>query len=338
MPRRSTPFQAIVRLVRQHFAGPGVTVTESRFLRDAVLDVEREVDIVIEGELDGEPMIISIEVIERSRPATLPWVQEMIQKHRDLPTNRLLLVSQSGFSQSAQAAVDRQAGRVQAVTPEVIEVDGQAVVKRLYLDGITYSATGCNVHVEFEGERVVVSGQPDTDIYVKDGALLGPLAYLVHEAIHLNPVALGLSTEAHNHPDREQVRAFSLGLAMPQLGYHLLHTETGDLHLIESLEIWGNFAWTQTEVPLTLTRLGGRVFGAAQAPIAGRPAVWVGTTDMAAQTTTISWQTTDTAGPPQPPVPFQPVQFPGLLELFPQLPTAAPPGESTDKTRFSASG
>ena len=36
MPKRSTPFQAIVRLVREHFAQSGVTITESKLLRDAV--------------------------------------------------------------------------------------------------------------------------------------------------------------------------------------------------------------------------------------------------------------------------------------------------------------
>ena len=98
MPKRSTPFQAIVRLVREHFAQSGVTITESKLLRDAVTGYKPEVDIVIEGELDGEPMVISVEVIEHSRKATIEWVHRMLRKHRDLPTNRLLLVSKSAFS------------------------------------------------------------------------------------------------------------------------------------------------------------------------------------------------------------------------------------------------
>jgi hypothetical protein len=64
-------------------------------LATAVLDIEREADIVIEGEFDGEPMVISVEGIEHSRAATLPWVEQMMSKHRDLPSNRLLLVSKS---------------------------------------------------------------------------------------------------------------------------------------------------------------------------------------------------------------------------------------------------
>jgi hypothetical protein len=338
MSKRSTPFQAIVRLVRQHFAEPGVAVAESKLLRDAVLGNEREVDIVIEGNLDGEPMVISVEVREQRRPATLNWVQEMIQKHRNLPTNLLLLVSSSGFSKSALSAIDREAN-VQALTPEVIEVGGEAVVKRLYMDLINYSATSCTVYVRSEDGRTAVPGQPDTDIYGDDGTLLGPLAYLVHEAIHLDSVSLRLSIEAHSHPERDQVKTFSLGLAMPQLGYHLKRAETGELHVIEELEVWGDFTWAQTEVPLTLTKLGGRVYGAAQAPIAGRPAVWVGTSDLVEQTTTISWQTTDAAGPLQPLAQFQPMHFPGLLKLFPPgawaaaSPVGTPPTQPPDDGR-----
>jgi hypothetical protein len=327
MPKRSTPFQAIVRLVRQHFAQPGVTVTESKMLRDAGLGIEREVDIVIEGELDGEPMVISVEVIEHSRAASLPWVQEMLRKHRDLPTNRLLLVSKSGFSRNALAAIEPEAGRVQALMPEVIEVDGETVVKRLFLDAIDYNPTRCNVHVRDDTGRVVVVGEPLTHIYAEDGTLLGPLSYLVQDTMGLDAVPRLLSLEAHKHPEKDQVKAFSFNVPMPRLGYYLKKMETGELHLIEELEIWGDFAVSQTEIPLTLTNLGGRIYGAAEVPIAGRPSVWVGTTNHEMQTTTISWQTTDAHGPPsppQPPVRVRPIHFSGLLGLFPApLPTGA---------------
>jgi hypothetical protein len=41
MPKRSTPFQAIMRLVRQQLAQPGVTVTESKFPPRCGLGIER---------------------------------------------------------------------------------------------------------------------------------------------------------------------------------------------------------------------------------------------------------------------------------------------------------
>ncbi len=109
-------------------------MTESKFLTDSVLGITREVDIAIEGEVDGDPIVISVEIIERSRRASVNWVQQMIRKHLYLSTNLLLLASKSGFSQPATIAVEREGGHVQALTPEVIQVNGEAVVKNLYVD------------------------------------------------------------------------------------------------------------------------------------------------------------------------------------------------------------
>jgi hypothetical protein len=135
MPKRTTAFQMIVHFVRQHWAGPDVTVTESKMLLDAALQTEREVDIVIEGTFDGDPVVTSIEVVEHGRPATLPWAEQQIAKHRHLPTNRLVLVSQSGFAKNAIAAVAAEGGWVEALTPEplrcelfLLRPDGQQVV------------------------------------------------------------------------------------------------------------------------------------------------------------------------------------------------------------------
>lgn len=329
MPKRTTPFQAMVRIVREHYAQPGVTITESKLLRDAVTGIEREVDVVVEGQFDGEPMVISAEVIEHKRPATVTWVEQILRKHRDLPTNRLLLVSKSGFSANALSLIETEAGRVEALTPELVEVDGSAVVKRLYVDNVNYKPTRCIVQVQTGGEQITVQGEPMTDVYAADGTLLGPLSYLVQDAVNLEPVRHGLFAEAHKNPEKDKVKGFSLGLAMPQLGYHLKQVETGELHLIEGVEIWGDFSVYQTEVPLTLTNLGGRTYAAAEAPIAGRPAVWVGTNNRAAQTMTVTWQTTDAADPPQPPLelPVRPIHFPGLLDLF-----RVPPDGRTDET------
>jgi hypothetical protein len=113
------------------------------------LGIEREVDIVVEGQFDGEPVTVSLEVREGRRPADITWVEQLMCKHRDLPTNRLILVSGSGFTDSALAAVTAESGRVAAWNPEVVvEADGTPTIKRLYTDRIqfqpstSWSATG----------------------------------------------------------------------------------------------------------------------------------------------------------------------------------------------------
>jgi len=293
MPRRTTPFQAIVHLVRQHHAGPGVTVTESKFLDDPVLG-QREVDIVVEAEADGERVVISLEVNQRGRPASVEWVEQQIDKHRRLPTNKLVLVSRAGFSRKALTRVGLEQGKVEALQPEIVMIDGEPVVKRLYVESITYDPSRCTVHVRGDqSEIIAVTGQPETDIYDADGVLLGALAYLAREAAHLEGVGKWLGVEAHHHPKRDELKTFEFVLSVGGLGYHLKQNETGTLHLIIGLEIWGHFTFTQDEVALALARLGDRVYGAGEASFTGRPVVWVGTTKPGTAETKLSWRATD---------------------------------------------
>ena len=46
-------------------------------------------------------MIIGIECQGRGRVASVEWVEQMVAKHQTLPTDKLILVSQSGFSPNA---------------------------------------------------------------------------------------------------------------------------------------------------------------------------------------------------------------------------------------------
>lgn len=100
MPKRSNEFQQLIYSI-QHLVADGATVTESKFLIDRQTSDEVEVDIVIESVVNGFPIVISIEVRDRSRPATIEWVRESIGKHSTLPTNKLVLVSKSGFTKNA---------------------------------------------------------------------------------------------------------------------------------------------------------------------------------------------------------------------------------------------
>jgi hypothetical protein len=303
-------------MVRQHYAGPGVSVTESRFFYDPVLG-PREVDIVVEAAVDGDQIIISLEVNERGRRASVEWVEQQIEKHRRLPTNKLVLVSKAGFSRRALTRVGLEEGKVEALQPEIIAVDGEPVVKRLFVDSMKYEPTRCQVHVRGDGGQAVsVAGQPDMDVYNADGVLLGPLAYLVREATYLPAVGKWLGVEAHHRPDRDELKAFQLGLVVGGLEYHLKWADSGALHLIVVLEIWGDFAFVQDEVVLALAQLGSRTYGAGEASLVGRPVVWVGTTRPGATVTTLSWRATDTPVPP----PVEPGQSPELpTVLFPSL-------------------
>jgi hypothetical protein len=320
MPARTTEFQTIVHFVRKHTADAGITVTESKMLHDRHLDVDREVDIVIEGVFDGEPSVTSIEVIEHGRPAAVTWVEQQIAKHRYLPTNRLVLVSRSGYSKTAVRAVAAEGGWVDALRPEIVTKDGEAVVNRLYADKLEFKPTACRLFVVTpNGDRVVVRVDPDHMVCDGAGQPIDSTLRLTQEALRLEWLFRKFLMLAHNHPSREELKGFTVGLPLEALDLYLRHEESNELHHIVQVVLTGAFEFTQDEMAFTVAKVGGRVYGSGRGPLLGRDAVWVGTTDDDSKETTISWQALDaTDGERAAAAKAEPgLSFPGLLEITP---------------------
>lgn len=71
-------------------------------LVDRVLGEEREVDILVETQAGTRKLVVGVECRGgRSRPADVAWVEEIACKHRDLPIDRTVLVSRTGFTLNA---------------------------------------------------------------------------------------------------------------------------------------------------------------------------------------------------------------------------------------------
>lgn len=317
MPKRTTEFQTIVHFVRKHTAAADVTVTESKFLRDSHLNVDREVDIVIEGTFDGDPSVTSIEVIEHARAAPVTWVEQQIAKHRHLPTNRLVLISRSGYSKTALQAVAAEGGWVDALHPEIVTKDNEPIVKRLYADRVDLKPTTCRLVVAPpDGEPVVVRVFPDNTVFDSSEQPIDSTQRLAQEALRLEWVMRRLQISAHNHPDRDSMKGFSVGLPLKDRGYYLRHDESQEFHRIDQMRLTGELVFTQYEMAFSMAKIGGRVYGAGRGPFLGREAVWVGTTDDAAQKTTISWKALDAAHEePADATDESECHFPGLLEI-----------------------
>ena len=100
MPRRTNAFQRLVTLLTATLAGQA-RVTESALLEDRVTGELREVDVLVVSIAATYQVNLGIEVISWSRPADTPWVERMRAKHDNLTTDKLILVSESGFSRPA---------------------------------------------------------------------------------------------------------------------------------------------------------------------------------------------------------------------------------------------
>lgn len=318
VPKRTTTFQMVVNYVRKHWAQPGVTVTESKFLYDVQSQIEREVNIVIEGTFDGEPIVTSVEVIEHGRPATIEWVERQINKHRYLPTNRLVLVSKSGFSKNARTRVAVEGGWVDAITPKAVEKDGQAVVKSLSIGSFQMKPVTCHLYVQPPGEEAKLVNVPaDINIYDSNGTFLGIALELAGEIMGLDFVREKIFKDARDHPEQADLKGFEFAAVIAVLNYYLRWEDSGELHLIAAIGIEGEFAYSQEELAFSLNDMANLRYGVGEAPVLGHPAVWVATTDEKSQTTTISWRAKDDKPFAFGTGHFQATKFPAVMNLKP---------------------
>ncbi len=132
MPARSNDFQKVVFLIQQHLAGES-TVQESALLVDRLTGDSHEVDVVIETAAHGLKLVISLESRAWATRQDVTWVNEMRTKHESLPTDRLVLVSSSGFTKGAKkkAAVHG----IELVDPfDLTDGEAKAIAERV--DGL----------------------------------------------------------------------------------------------------------------------------------------------------------------------------------------------------------
>jgi hypothetical protein len=102
----------------------------------------------------------------------------------------------------------------------------------------------------------------------------------------------GLAEVGHNHPERDRVSATTFSFVIYRCGFSVRPRATSELAQILVLKVETDFSFEQTEVPLTLARLGRNTYASAQVPLDGRPAVMVATVD-SAQGLSVSIRWTD---------------------------------------------
>ncbi|HEV7562119.1 MAG TPA: hypothetical protein VGO24_01330 [Solirubrobacterales bacterium] len=111
MPRRTNTFQQVIKLVYELMADDA-EVEESVMLKDYETDGEREVDVLITGDVGGFPLRVHIEATARAEPADVKWVEAELGKHRAVRTDHLVLVSESGFSKDAKQKAEANGATV----------------------------------------------------------------------------------------------------------------------------------------------------------------------------------------------------------------------------------
>ncbi|MCH9731723.1 MAG: restriction endonuclease [Actinomycetia bacterium] len=100
MPKRSNEFQRMVAMLTM-LNSDGAAVHESVEVMEISSEERREVDVVAFGKVAGHRSAVFIECRDWKRPQDVQWVEQARTKFDDLGANVKILVSSSGFTNSA---------------------------------------------------------------------------------------------------------------------------------------------------------------------------------------------------------------------------------------------
>ncbi|EXI87720.1 MAG: hypothetical protein AW12_02028 [Candidatus Accumulibacter sp. BA-94] len=182
MPKRSNDFQRLIYLVRVNLAD-GAKVTESKMMRDRLTKRFREVDVVIEGVVGHQPVVVAIECRDHKRVADVSWIDMMKAKHDRLDTHALLLASRMGFTPEAKDVAMKYG--IELFSMEDIETaDIPAMLApggSLWIKSVSVTAEKVTARVAQLGNLAdeTVATSPDNLLYLQDETELCLLRELV---------------------------------------------------------------------------------------------------------------------------------------------------------------
>jgi hypothetical protein len=135
----------------------------------------REVDALISTTVAGHTVRVAVEASKTSRPANVEWVERMIGKHLDLPTDRLVLYSGSGYTPEARRkGIDHNVALIEAEELTEVEATEQVLgrLQTIWPKLLRFDVLGARIGLRAESELVWRSAPAGTHLFLEDGTLL----------------------------------------------------------------------------------------------------------------------------------------------------------------------
>lgn len=236
MPKRSNKFQKLIYAIHKQLSAEAI-VTESKLLVDRVTKVKREVDVVIEITTGDLQITIGIEVVAHNRPKGLEWLNKMWGKHKNLPTDKLVLVSKTGFTRTA---IDEgeMLGIELMTLDEAIVADWTLIVnklKEIFLARCYFTPTECRAVLEEKYQQPddpVVD--PDLILYNSQDQPQGTLLEIIEQVLKQPSILENI----YNREDRMNVSSFQIRSQVPEGSYLLDSANTP--RKVEALKVKGS--------------------------------------------------------------------------------------------------
>lgn len=103
MSKQTNAFQKLIYHIHDRIENTNAKVTESAFLLEKNIDeaIDREIDVLIEKEVNGNIAKIAVECRDRAGKDDIEWIDCLIGKYKNLDVHKVIAVSNSGFSKAA---------------------------------------------------------------------------------------------------------------------------------------------------------------------------------------------------------------------------------------------
>ena len=308
VPRRTNTFQDVVAIVQRHMA-EGATVEESDMVTPTRGGERREVDVTIRSTVAGHGLCVAVEASKTRRPATVEWVERMIGKHVDLPTDKLVLYSGAGFTKGAAAKAAAHNVAIVAAE-EMTDTDREAAVlgglRSIWPKTYSLSPTRARVWVERpDGSTVWFKAPEDIALFGEDGVGLEPnLRKAVMDHLQRqNPMAI--AEQIGLRDITEDVESDFVALWRPvviegdeqQKDVFVRYEEADpvELHRVVQVVISGRAVINVSRVDLTHARLGDTAVSYGDVTLAGNTGLLVATGTQTAGAITFRFPEASTA-------------------------------------------
>jgi hypothetical protein len=188
MPARSTLLQKVTYLLQRAIV-PNCIVEESATLVNQLTGVSMETDILITHTNGPYKYLTAIEVVERSRKADVNWVRTQSGRYRDIPVNKLILVSGLGFTRDARHEAE-QLGFTAVSLEEAERLDWSntiSTLNTLWIAKYELTLEGSGSYLILHDASRVDNLHPDLDICHADGTVRTSLSLLGLHALQNIP-------------------------------------------------------------------------------------------------------------------------------------------------------
>jgi hypothetical protein len=282
MPPRSNLFQETIAIVHAHLA-EDATIEESAMLEQRTTSELREVDVVLRSTVGGHEVVVSVEARATARKADLPWGESMVGKHADLPTSKLVLVSENGFTGPAKRHAEAK-GAI-AISPQ--DVAGDHPGRKLIDEIRSLDVQEVTIQIKHmvmtarrpNGKQIQVRVPLDMNVYSADRrylTMLSPLFEAERAAdaaeFHKNLPEDGGGLEANLHP------RWNLpdGRVVDEIYAQWQETDPPELQLIEEVVVIADIAVTDAPTIEMISRqLGETAYAYGETTLGGKRAVVV---------------------------------------------------------------